>query len=256
MTKINFVVGLTDVEDYDGFVYDNLPNEAQLDKIRYNIQRADTSIEKDTISWSLDLALDATKNIITVWEHIIRRPHLSLIDIYSSPNPLLTEYKNYDLTINFLNLIPVLSDYKISLTDNDYTKFTQFDNFGDMYVDLSMLYDSIGVNWKNTLQYAYESRTLDDLEEHVSINVVPRFAFSFTLKQRPFFNKETRSIDFSNWLVDNKEELAKKGYTANDPYCNIGRLCIGKLIGDPWDEYQKLQKYNRICRTSMVVVEE
>jgi hypothetical protein len=256
MSKINFVIGLTDVEDYDGFVYDTTLNENQPNNVRYNIQRADTSIEKDKITWSLDLSLAATTNMLKVWEHIIRRPHLSLIDINLGPSLLLPTHKDYELSVNFLNLIPILPDYKISLTDTDYAKFTEYENFGDMYIDLSMLYDANTINWKNSLQSAYGRRVIDDLEERVSVNVVPRFVFSFTLKQRPFFNKEERSVDFSNWLTDNTELLAKKGYAIDEPYCNIGRLCIGKLIGDPWEEYQKLQKYSRICRTSMVTVEE
>jgi hypothetical protein len=58
------------------------------------------------------------------------------------------------------------------------------------------------------------------------------------------------------WINENKDALAEKGYTLDMPYCSIGRLCLGKLIGDPWEEYQKLQKYSRVCRTSIVTVEE
>jgi hypothetical protein len=256
MTKINFVIGLTDVEDYDGFVYDTFPNEDNIDRVSYNIQRADTSIEKDSIVWELDLTLDATKNIIKVWEHIIRRPHLAMIHRVATKNVLAPTYNNYNLNIHFTNLIPVLSDYKLTITNSDYKKFTQSSNFGNIYLDVFALYQASNINWHTTLEYAYAHDLIDNLDVHNPLNILPEFVFDFELKPTSFDNLIGRNPYFVEWVNKNKDALAEKGYTLDMPYCNIGRLCIGKLIGDPWEEYQKLQKYSRICRTSIVTVEE
>lgn len=255
MTKINFVIGLTDVEDYDGFVYDTLPNEDNIDRVSYNIQRADTSIEKDSIVWELDLTLDATKNIIKVWEHIIRRPHLAMVRREASKNVLATNYNNYNLNIHFTNLIPILSDYKLTLTNSDYEKFTQMNHFGNMYLDVFTLYQANN-SWQTTLEYAFVNKSVDKLNVHDPLIVLPRFVFDFELKPTRFNTSARRDPYFVEWVNENKDALAEKGYTLDDPYCNIGRLCMGTLIGDPWEEYQKIQKYSRICRTSIVTVEE
>ena len=255
MTKINFVIGLTDVEDYDGFVYDTFPNEDNIDRVSYNIQRADTSIEKDSIVWELDLTLDATKNIIKVWEHIIRRPHLAMVQEVSSKNVLAPNYNDYNLNIHFTNLIPILSDYKSTLTNSDYEKFTQASNFGDMYLDQFALHQASN-NWQTTLEYAFVHKSVDKLKVHDPLTVLPRFVFDFGLRPVRFNDPTVRDPYFVEWVNENKDVLAEKGYALDMPYCTVGRLCIGKLLGDPWEEYQKLQKYSRICRTSIVTVEE
>ena len=257
MTKINFVIGLTDVEDYDGFLYDTLPNEDNIDRVSYNIRRADTSIEKDSIVWELDLTLDATKNIIKVWEHIIRRPHLAMVHRVATKSVLAPTYDNYNLNITFTNLIPIQSDYKLTLTNSDYEKFTQTNNFGNMYLDVYALYRFNNTNWQTTMEYAYAYKSIDKLNAHDLLNLLPGFAFDFELTTTYISKSVTgRNLDFVEWVNENKDALAEKGYTLDMPYCTVGRLCIGKLIGDPWEEYQKLQKYSRICRTSIVTVEE
>jgi hypothetical protein len=258
MTKINFVVGLTDVEDYDGFVYDIVtPVTDNIKLVNYNIKKADTSIEKDSIIWEMDLTIDATKNVIKVWEHIIRRPHLTMVNIQSIESVMGPTYDNYILNINFMNLVPILSDYMSNLTDADYEKITPSTNFGDMYLDTYALYMESNIEWRTTLEYAFAHNTLDKISKYVPVNVVPGFSFNFELKRNPVSSSiSSRSSDFTEWLNKNKDILTKNGYVIDEPYCNVGRLCVGKLIGDPWEAYQKLQKYSRICRTSMVVVEE
>ena len=258
MTKINFVIGLTDVEDYDGFVYEN--NEVRNpDVIRagYNIKKASTDIEKASITWSLDTNLDFTKNMIKVWEHIIRRPHLNMIGIIRTKHMLAPEYDHYDLTVSFINLIPILSDYKILLTADDFSNVVETSEFGDMVLALYQIHYESGIAYQTTLQHAFQYDTTKFLKEHTYPYVLPTFSFDFKITRRTINNtNHKRSYYFEEWIDKNKDTLAAKGYTLDDPYCNIGVLRIGKLIGDPWEEYQKLQKYSRICRTSIVTVEE
>lgn len=257
MTKINFVVGLTDANDYEGFIYDSLPKSESRDRTLYNIQRADTTIEKDSITWSLDLTLDATKNLIEVWKHIIQRPHLSMIDINASDNRVLKEHKDYTLYISFVNLIPNLPKYNIPLTADDYAKLTVHTNFGDIYLNTLSMNNAVGQPYNVTLQYAYDNKTTDTLADYVEMYTLPHFMFDFALVNRPhnnISNKQSKSL-FYDWASENKDALTEKGYPIDMPHCNIGVLPVGKLIGDPWEEYQKLQKYNRVCRTSMVVEE-
>jgi hypothetical protein len=259
MTKINFVIGLTDVEDYDGFVYEN--NEVRNpDVIRagYNIKKASTDIEKASITWSLDTNLDVTKNMIKVWEHIIRRPHLNMIGVTTIKNPLATDYNHYNLEVSFINLIPMLPDYKILLTADDLSNIVETNDFGDMVLDLTHINGESGINHLYTVGHAFHNDTTDLLKEYQYPYTLPIFSFDFRIMHRPIDStpRGRHSNHFIDWVNENKDALAAKGYTLDDPYCNIGVLRIGKLIGDPWDEYQKLQKYSRICRTSIVTVEE
>lgn len=258
MSKVNFVIGLTDVEDYSGFVYDIVPPVTDNIKvINYNIKKADTSIEKDSMTWELDLTIDATKNVIKVWEHIIRRPHLTMINIQSSENFMVPTYNNYILNVNFMNLVPILADYMLPLTNSDYEKITPSNNFGDMYLDTYALYMASNIEWRTTLEYAFAHNTVDKISKHIPVNIVPGFSFNFELRRNPVLgNMSSRTPEFIEWLNENNDILIKKGYIIDEPYCNIGRLCVGKLLGDPWEEYQKLQKYSRVCRTSIVLIEE
>lgn len=258
MTKINFVIGLTDSEDYDGFVYGNDEfRDPNINRVNYNIKKASTDIEKASLSWSLDMTLDVTKNMIKVWEHIIRRPHLNMIHIITTNNVQAPEYDHYDFGVSFINLLPLLSDFKLLLTSNDFNNVFETNEFGDMILELHQINGNSGVDHRNTLEYAYHNDTTEFLKEHMYPYVLPAFSFDFKITHRAIDNTtRKRSYYFEKWVNENKDALAAKGYTLGDPCCNIGVLRIGKLIGDPWEEYQKLQKYNRICRTSMVVVEE
>ena len=255
---MNFVIGLTDVEDYDGFVYGNEESQdLDVNRISYNIKKASTDIEKDSIVWSLDTTLDVTKNIIKVWEHIIRRPHLNMIRTITTKNVLAPDYDHYDLNVSFINLIPMLSDYKILLTPDDFKNVFEANEFGDMILDLNHINNESSIEHQTTLQYAFYNDTTDLLKEHKYPYALPIFNFDFNITHRPIDSTtRTHSYHLLKWVNENKDALAVKGYTLDDPYCNIGVLRIGKLIGDPWEEYQKLQKYSRICRTSIVAVEE
>jgi hypothetical protein len=255
---MNFVIGLTDVEDYDGFVYENKESQDSDDiKISYNIKKASTDIEKDSIIWSLDTTLAVTKNMIKVWEHTIRRPHLNMIRIITTKNMLVPDYDHYDFGVSVINLIPMLPDYKILLTADDFSNVIETSEFGDMVLALHQIHNESGIAYQNTLEYAFHYDTTDLLKEYNYPYVLPTFGFDFKIIPRPLNSKgHKHSYDFIDWVNENKDALAAKGYTLDDPYCNIGVIRIGKLIGDPWEEYQKLQKYSRICRTSIVTVEE
>jgi hypothetical protein len=62
-------------------------------------------IEKDSIKWKLNIDLPATLNIVAMWETIIRRPHLNMINIQKIPTELLQNYDSYVLNIDYINLI-------------------------------------------------------------------------------------------------------------------------------------------------------
>ena len=257
---MNFVIGLTDVEDYDGFVYGEVGNNNNPDVTiaNYNIKKASTDIEKVSMTWSLDTTLDVTKNMIKVWEHIIRRPHLNMINVTTIKNPLATQYDHYNLEVSFINLIPMLPDYKILLTSDDLSNIVETNEFGDMILDLTHINSGSNIDHMDTIGYAFHNSTTDLLKEHQYPYILPDFSFDFRITHRPIDStpRGKHSHHFLRWVNENKDALAAKGYTLDDPYCNIGVLRIGKLIGDPWEEYQKLQKYNRICRTSIITVEE
>ena len=215
MSKMNFVIGLTDVEDYDGFVYGNEESQdLDVNRISYNIKKASTDIEKDSIVWSLDTTLDVTKNIIKVWEHIIRRPHLNMIRTITTKNVLAPDYDHYDLGVSFINLIPILSDYKILLTADDFSNVVETSEFGDMVLALHQIHNESGIAHQNTLEYAYHNDTTEFLKEHTYPYVLPTFSFDFKITRRAINNaNHKRSYYFEEWIDKNKYVDMEKEYS-------------------------------------------
>ena len=109
MAELYFTVGLTDNIDYDGFVH-TPKDDTTADYVNYNIQRASTDIEKDSISWKLNTKIPVTLNVIAMWEAIIRRPHLNMISIVTNPSELLQNYNSYTLNVEYINLLPINSE--------------------------------------------------------------------------------------------------------------------------------------------------
>lgn len=255
MTELHFAIGLTDVVDYDGFVYDRYP-ELPSNLTSYNIQQASTDIEKASIQWKLNTDIPATLNVIKVWETVIRRPHLNMISIHAEDQPFMKDYKSYNLSIDYINLIPINPALISEFHSADYDALSEDLPFGDLCLNDFYNYQEQGLDWMNSLIKAYQ----DDDTSNLGFNtmnpiVLPRFQANFRLRQYSYTPDRGSSARFNKWAEDNREVLTAKGYTPGSDACKVGSLVLGKLVGDPWEEYQKLQTYSRICRTSITKTE-
>lgn len=253
MAELYFTVGLTDNVDYDGFVHQSA-ERTPAGHVTYNIQRASTDIEKDSIRWKLNINIPATLNIIAMWEAIIRRPHLNMINIQKIPTELLKDYNSYVLNIDYINLIPINPAFAQELQPMDYDAMTEDLEFGDLYLNEFSMYPH--TDWSRSLSSAYHTSDLSKLQAREDApTVATKFSANFQLRNYSTTPRLGPSSIFTSWAENNREELTAKGYIPGSTTCRIGSLCIGKLVGDPWDEYQKLQTYPAICRTSITKVE-
>lgn len=255
MTEFHFAIGLTDVVDYDGFVYDSDPAIPSY-VTSYNIQRASTDIEKASIQWKLNTDIPATLNVIAIWETIIRRPHLNMISIHAENPTFMKDHKSYNLSINYVNLIPINPALISEFHSADYNALTEDLAFGDLCLNEFHTYLMRGIEWQHSLPKAYEDNDLTHLQTNdIAPIILPRFQANFQLRQYSFRPEHGSSARFTKWAEDNREELTAKGYTPGSTTCKVGSLVLGKLVGDPWEEYQKLETYPRICRTSIIKTE-
>lgn len=255
MTEFYFSVGLTDVVDYEGFIYDVHPDVSD-GLASYNIQRASTSIEKDSLKWKLNTDLPATRHAVTIWENIIRRPHLNMISIHAENAGFMQDYKSYNLSIGYVNLIPVNPALISEFQPDDYAALTEDLEFGGLYLSELHTYVSRGIEWEHSLAKAYSENDLTNLQTNDTNPIVlPMFQANFQLRQYSFRPTSGLSARFNKWAEDNKEVLTAKGYPPGSTACKVGSIPLGKLIGDPWEEYQKLQLYPRVCRTSITKTE-
>lgn len=255
MTELHFAIGLTDVVDYDGFVYDRYP-ELPSNLTSYNIQQASTDIEKASIQWKLNTDIPATLNVIKVWETVIRRPHLNMISIHAENQPFMKDYKSYNLSIDYINLIPINPALISEFHSADYNALTEDLEFGDLCLNEFHTYLMRGIEWEESLSKAYQDNDLTHLKTNdIAPIILPRFQANFQLRQHSFRPVAGSSAGFIKWAEDNREELTAKGYTPGSTTCKVGSIVLGKLIGDPWEEYQKLQAYPMVCRTSITKTE-
>jgi hypothetical protein len=81
--------------------------------------------------------------------------------------------------------------------------------------------------------------------------VTTRFVFSFfTGISTPPLTR--MNIEQEIWMKENQTELEALGYTINDPTAKVGALPIGRLLGDPQEQYDKIQQFNKVCRIDIV----
>lgn len=248
---MKFIAGLTDVITDECFRYDDSSNN---NEVRYNLYKLAPELERETIEWEIDTSIKAFVDALYSWEQTIRKPHLNLINISRKNNKYAPDHYDFDLSIHFMNLIPQdpFSLYK-EIDSVDLSKLS-IGGFGNLTIDfsrsISMASDT---EYENTINHAYQTNNLENLArcDKIVPLAIPYFKADFYLGGGTKITTR-RPIDYSNWLEENKIKLTELGYSIDDAKLNIGSLVIGKLIGDPWEQYEKLKKYSRICRVSFV----
>lgn len=248
---MKFIIGLTDVEDDQCYRYDDYQPD---DEVRYNLYKLAPELEQATIEWDINTEITAFKNALYSWEQTIRRPHLNMTSIGRRVNNLVPDEYDYTLSFNFVNLIPVdPGEFYSELVDADFSELSH-GGFGNLSIDfLSSLEKISEYSYENTIAKAHYN---DDLSKLIPAKeftplAIPSFRANFSLGADFKINKKMK-FNYYEWLLKNKTQLANLGYDVNSPRLRTGELVIGKLIGDPWEQYEKLKKYSRICRVSFV----
>lgn len=252
---LKFVVGLTDVVDYEGFIYDDQIED--VDGVNYNIRKPSTDIEKATIEWRIKTDLDAIKNVIPLWEKVIRIPHLCMVGFNASPHRFYPEFKEYNLSVSYINLLPVSSDLIKKFTDNDYENCNGEANFGDLCIYMHENIVSPDPHNSN-IAGAFFKRDISVLTDaSIRGSVLPKFFAQFPLRGNEQPHNWIKDQVFVNFIAENQDAIKEKGYDINSKrITNYGPITIGELLCDPTETYDKLTNYPRICRTSFVQTED
>jgi len=252
---LKFVVGLTDVVDYEGFVY----NESNKDDpgVYYNIRKASVEIEKAKLEWKIYTDIDAAKNSIMLWEKIIRIPHLCMIGSHSQEYKFYPEFKEYNFSISYVNLLPMGLEYVKKFTDDDYDKCNGEPDFGDLCIHMCEDINGLPQHDSNIIG-AFSANDINLLPDaSIRGDVLPRYFINFPLRGNSKPNRWIKQANFAEFVDNNKETIISKGYDiSSNRIENYGPITIGKLLNDPNETYDFLTKYPRICRTSFVQTEE
>lgn len=181
-----------------------------------------------------------------------------MIHIQTESPTFMPDYESYNLSIDYINLIPLDPAVLSQCQPEDYAALTEDYNleFGELMLDDFYNYQFQDVDWQHSLLRAYNDDDISDLQLNtIKPIVLPRFRANFQLREYSHTLKHGPSARFTKWVEQNEQELTAKGYIPGTPSCTVGNLPLGKLVGDPWEEFQKLQTYPRICRTSITKTE-
>jgi hypothetical protein len=255
MSVFKLQIGLTDIEKSDNFAYDNidsLNDDSNIKRVRYNIIKQSDEDEKAVVEWELNTDLPAVQNAIKYWEHTIRRPHLSMIQIVSQPALMLPTHFNFEIYIDFINLIPmtITPDFFVN-EDYENLRSPTSTKFGDLEMSMNAAYENAGHDFIESSEYAVSHNTLDFYNPDAKLAVAPRFKSDFLLS--PYTSRENKiDLRVKTFLDTHSKELMDLKVTEEHFLRNYGRLKVGTLITDPMTAYDSLVKYSRICRTSIV----
>jgi hypothetical protein len=259
MAIFKLQLGLTDVEESDNFVYDEIKEELHspdLSRARYNILKQTDEDEKAVVEWKLNIDLPAVQHAIEYWEHTIRRPHLAMVQISSEKNHLLSTYFNIDVNLDFINLIPLsITPKSYTAEDLQNTFYPNNRRFGDLNLGYHMSYDIAGFMYEETSEYAIQNDTLEYYNPEAVPVAIPTFNVDFFLS-RPSI--KTNRMDFKTikFLEKHKEEMETRGIDTELFLQKYGRLKAGTLLTESLEAYDNFTNYPRICRTSIVKEEE
>jgi hypothetical protein len=217
----------------------------------YNLLLLPDTVEQATLEWELDTELPAVNALLNMIDVIKTRPYFA--KVVSDTRAVIGSYKDIVTMIEFVNVIPNREVTKVFYTEEDNNAVVTTDQeFGVLELDSLLGYEYQGVKEDETLTYAFNNDDLSMLREGpINRMVRPRFVFSFYTGQSP--NPSTQmSILQQIWMKKHQDELAALGYTINDPTAKVGALPVGRLLGDPQEQYDKMQQFSKVCRIDIV----
>ena len=262
MTTYKLILGLTDVRDEESFIFDenhienHIENQREVRDIRYNLFKQTPEIEKETLEWTFLTERPLVANLLKLWETVIRKPHLKMVNHHIFPHHYAPDENFNNLNVSFINLLPADNWVNFEEEDYDYVEQKSMPSFGAIYIDHGHLLigdtgESINEVQITNLQYARNHDILEYLEPYVDRSATPCLDFNLG----PYYSKtENFRIpdDMILWFKENKDELAALGYTVDNPRNKVGTYTIASMDTPAEKAHEIINKYNYVCRFSIV----
>lgn len=257
------VIGLTD--QLDDSVHSKIRNQfivaspfgdvrlpiENMSRDAYNLLLSPDTAERATLEWELNTNLPAVVAVLDMIDAIKTRPHYAkvVMDTYK----IVDSYNDIFTMIDLVNVIPNRALPEVFYTEEDNNAvITTPQEFGTLELDSLLGYEYQGIQENETMTYAFNHRDLSMLRPGpINRMVATRFVFSFfTGNSTPPLTR--MNIEQEMWMKENQAELEALGYTISDPTAKVGALPIGRLLGDPQEQYDKIQQFNKVCRIDIV----
>jgi len=248
MATYKLVVGFTDVWDEQTFK-STIPKEEMEDNINYNLYKQNPEIEKKTIEWKFLTDRPAVSKFLKLWENIIRIPHLQMVRNHIVEHSLNPDYKTFNFSIHYKELIPFDDIVDVFFEMDDYQYFQNNTKFGDIYWNDQFL---LKKNHKNTLHWAIKNKNIEFLEPNSDFQI-PGFLCNFNFTE--FFssyNDYNVFINQEHFFEENYDKLDELGYNLDHPKTKIGNYIIAEMITSPFEAFDTLMQYSYVCRISIV----
>ena len=262
MTTHKLIMGLTDVRDEESFIFDEnhienyVENRQKVKDIRYNLYKQAPEIEKETLEWTFHTERPLVANLLKLWETVIRKPHLKMVNHFVFPHHSAPDENFNRLNVSFINLLP--ADNWVNFEEEDYEYIQQIGNpqFGAIFVDHRQLLigdtdESVDTVRIGNLQYAKNKDTLEYLEPYIDRSSPPFMNFNLG----PYYSK-TENFDIDDdmrlWFKENEDELAELGYDVDNPRNKVGTYTIASMDTPAEKAHEIINKYKYICRFSIV----
>tara|TARA_B100000497_G_scaffold104039_1_gene119486 strand:+ start:354 stop:1175 length:822 start_codon:yes stop_codon:yes gene_type:complete len=262
-----FTIGLTDEIDNDGEWIVHSEHERPEYCESYNLYRQNPEVEKESLSWKLNMENPLVVKLIEQWEKTIRKPHLKMINTQHKPFHLNKDYFDIDMTLEHLPLLPeedLISLSNSELLDCGFIK-NQNQSWGSLVLYMDKIYNHNNINTgylRRQIQDIYDSKIFD-VDEIDTINnrilEIPS-NFSLNLNLIQFKKKSTLDVTFKNLYSHHQDifneyedKLIEIGYDKE----SYTKLLISEslLVGEPQDSpttlYETFSKYPTVCRTSL-----
>jgi hypothetical protein len=256
VTKL--VVGLTNVLDEGIVKSPKTPDWYGSDALSVNSYVIPASCKMapiETLEWMLDTELPAVIGLLSTIKEMKTR--LTLIDITSIEKiPLKApsaEYKSFSLLFGLMNYIPNPAVQYTEFTDEDFNSLVVYSRFGDLILEEVDGYEANGVPHTSLLSYAYDNNTTENLVTAYPNRIAaPMFNVRFDIGEKNSIPQKNMPLEFNTWFNNNTTALNAKGWELDNPKSRIGAYVMGRLIGEPWDQYLKLLNNPYICTIDII----
>ena len=268
MTTHKLIMGLTDVRDEESFIFDEnhienyVENRQKVKDIRYNLYKQAPEIEKETLEWTFHIERPLVANLLKLWETVIRKPHLKMVNHYIFPHTFSPNYLFNRLNVSFINLLPsepISANWaNFEEEDYDYLQSIGPPAFGSIYIDNSSMVNLNGERidgyGKSSLRYAIEHDSIEYLTSYIDHACLPNFDINLTPNYVLF---ETLVFPYSPVTIQNffekyEDELTALGYTVDNPRNKVGTYTIARMDTPAEKAHEIINKYNYVCRFSIV----